>query len=66
MSTDINEHNRAAKRLFAPAEQCRTRRRRRLLRLARRNLLLAKARLENPALWPHKRRSENTWLNVGD
>jgi hypothetical protein len=50
MTRTINEHHRAAKRLFALAEQCRTDKRLRLLQLARLNLLLAKAKLENPAL----------------
>jgi hypothetical protein len=67
MIRTINEHHRAAKRLFAVAEQCRTHKRRlRLLQLARLNLLLAKAKLENPALRPDRQRSANTSLNVGD
>ena len=57
MIRTINEHHRAAKRLFALAEQCRTHRRLRLLQLARLNLLLAKAQLENPALRPDRKRS---------
>jgi hypothetical protein len=58
MMRTINQHHRAAKRLFALAEQCRTHERRlKLLQLARLNLWLAKAKLENPALRPDKRRS---------
>jgi hypothetical protein len=57
MARTINEHHRAAKRLFALAEQCRTHRRPRLLQLVRLNLLMAKAKLENPALRPDRRRS---------
>ena len=57
MIRTINEHHRAAKRLFAAAEQCRTARGRlRMLQLARLNLLLAKAQLENPALRPNRKR----------
>ena len=58
MTRTINEHHRAAKRLFALAEQCRTTRGRlRMLQLARLNLLLAKAKLENPALRPDRKRT---------
>jgi hypothetical protein len=57
MIRTINEHHRAAKRLFALAEQCRAHGRLRLLQLARLNLLLAKAKLENPALRPDRKRS---------
>ena len=57
MIRTINEHHRAAKRLFALAEQCLTHRRLRLLQFARLNLLLAKAKLENPALRPDRKRS---------
>jgi hypothetical protein len=54
MIRTINEHHRAAKRLFVLAEKCRTHRRLRLLQLARLNLLLAKAKLEKPALRPDR------------
>jgi hypothetical protein len=58
MIRTINEHHRAAKRLFALAEQCRTYGNRlTLLQLARLNLWLAKAKLENSALRPDKQRS---------
>jgi hypothetical protein len=56
MIRTIDDHHHAAKRLFAFAEQCPTHRRQRLLQLARLNLLLAKAQLENPALRPDKQR----------
>jgi hypothetical protein len=57
MARTINEHHRAAKRLFALAELCRTTRGRlRMLQLARLNLLLAKAKLEDPALRPDRKR----------
>src|SRR5579862_8915577 len=56
MIRTINEYHRAAKRLFAAAEQCRTKRGRlRILQLARLNLALAKAKLENPALRPDRK-----------
>lgn len=59
MIRTINEHHRAAKRLFAGAEQCRTTRGRlRMLQLARLNLVLAKAQLENPALRPDMNRED--------
>lgn len=54
MTRTINEHHRAAKRLFALAEKCRPHTRLRLLQLARLNLMLAKAKLENPALRPDR------------
>jgi hypothetical protein len=54
MIRTINDHHRAAKRLFALADQSRPQRRPRLLQLARLNLLLAKAQLENVALRPNK------------
>jgi|HubBroStandDraft_2_1064218.scaffolds.fasta_scaffold63968_5 hypothetical protein len=57
MIRTINEHHRAAKRLFALADQCRTQGRLRLLQLVRLNRLLAKAQLENPALRPDRKRS---------
>jgi hypothetical protein len=57
MTRTIHEHHRAAKRLFALAEQCPTHRRPRLLQLARLNLQLAKAKLANPALRPDRKRS---------
>jgi hypothetical protein len=52
----INEHHRAAKRLFAAADRLPPERRSRLLQLARFNLLMAKAQLENPALRPRRAR----------
>jgi hypothetical protein len=57
MIRTTNEHHRAAKRLFALADQCRAQERLRLLQLARLNLLLAKAQLENPALRPDRKGS---------
>jgi hypothetical protein len=57
MSRTIIEHHRAAKRLFALAEQCRPHMRLRFLQLARLNLYLAKAKLEDPALRPDRKRS---------
>jgi hypothetical protein len=57
MICTINEHHRAAKRLFALADKCSPQGRLRLLQLARFNLLLAKAQLENPALRPDKKPS---------
>jgi hypothetical protein len=55
MIRTINEHHRAAKRLFALAPQCRPERRPRLLQLARLNLLMAKGKLADPALRPNRR-----------
>jgi hypothetical protein len=57
MIRTINEHHRAAKRLFALAGQCRVHKRLRLLQLAPLNLLMAKAKLENPALRPDRKRT---------
>jgi hypothetical protein len=53
MIRTINEHHRAAKRLFALAGQCQTTRGRlRMLQFARLNLLLAKAKLKTQRSGP--------------
>ena len=52
MIRTINEHHRAAKRLFELAKVGAAGKRARILRLAQLNLLMRKAQLANPALRP--------------
>jgi hypothetical protein len=52
MIRTINEHHRSAKRLFELAKKAALERREKLLKLARGNLMLAKAQLREPALRP--------------